>query len=88
MGGLGVLAERGLVREIGIAARAVGDEHQVELAALRRSREAFIVLEIMPRIGVGIGMQPGRDVMAGRLKEGAKTKLAICGHAVILSLRA
>jgi hypothetical protein len=45
---LGILAEGCLVGEVGIAARAVGDEDKIELAALGGAREILVMVEIMP----------------------------------------
>ncbi len=89
MGGLGVLAKGRLVGEIGIAAGAVGDEGEIELAAFRGADDLLVMLQIVAGIGLRIRMQPGGDVMAGRLEEGAEAKLAVgLAHAEILSLAA
>jgi hypothetical protein len=56
--------------ELAVARRhRVGDEHQIELAALGGLRD----LSVMPEIGAGVDLrvrvQPGGDVVPGRVKE-------------------
>jgi hypothetical protein len=51
---------------------AVGNEDQVEQAALGGLRQASVVVDIMSCSGVGSRVPPGRDVMTCRHDEGAK----------------
>ena len=59
------------------AGRAVGDEDQVELAALGGLRQLAIVVDVVAGIGLRIRMPPGGDVVAGRHDEGAEPDLAV-----------
>ncbi len=54
----------------------IGEKHQVELAALSRLRELDIMFDIGACVDLCLWMQPGGDVMAGRMEEGAELHLA------------
>ena len=61
-------------------AEIVGQEDHVELAALGGARDLEIVLEIDAGVGLRARMPPRRDVMPGRIEEGAEPHLAFAGH--------
>ena len=65
-------------------AEIVGQEHHVELAALRGAGDVEIVLEIDAGVGLGARMPPRRHMMAGRIEEGAEPHLAFAGHPPIV----
>ncbi|GDY14418.1 hypothetical protein LBMAG53_32960 [Planctomycetota bacterium] len=44
------------------------------------------MLEVHPAIGLGLGMTPRRNVVAGGGKESTEAKLTACGHGRILGL--
>jgi hypothetical protein len=54
--------------------KRIGEEHQVEFAALGGLRQLHVMLEIGAGIDLRLRMQPGGDVVAGRMKEGAKLR--------------
>ena len=57
-------------------AEIVGEEDHVELAALGGLRDLDVVLEVDAGVGLRLRMAPRRDMVAGRIEEGAEPKLA------------
>ncbi|CUI61657.1 Uncharacterised protein [Achromobacter xylosoxidans] len=76
---LEVVAARGARqrRQVGVAhADRVGQEDGVELGGLGATRQLGVMAEIDRRVGLGVGMAPGGDVVAGLHQEGAELDLA------------
>jgi len=74
---LRLVAVRGTAEELDIVAArayAVGQEDQVELRRLGGLGQRDIVLDVDARVGLGIGMAPGRDMVAAGIKEGAQAE--------------
>ena len=61
-------------------AEIVGEEYHVEFAALGCACDFEIMLEIDAGIGLRTRMPPRRDMMAGRIEEGAEPHLAFAAH--------
>src|SRR5215831_16380979 len=55
----------------------VGNKHEVELAALGRLGDRGVMLEIGAGIDLCVRMQPGRHMIAGRVKERAQMHLLV-----------
>ncbi|CAB3958132.1 hypothetical protein LMG7053_05550 [Achromobacter ruhlandii] len=71
-------------RQVGVAhADRVGQEDRIELGGLGAPRQFDVVAEVDRRIGLGLGMAPGGDVVAGLHQEGAEFDLARgAGHGI------
>src|SRR5580704_13451433 len=74
-GALAVAAERLEIRLLLAGRRAVGNEEEIKLAALRRAGELAVMGNVEAGIGLGVGMPPRGDMMTGRLHEGAELEL-------------
>jgi hypothetical protein len=57
--------------------RAVGDEHEIEQAALGGLGQASIVIDTVTCAGVRIRVPPSRNIMAGRHDEGTEFQRSI-----------
>ena len=56
-------------------AHAVGQEDQIELGGLGSARQCNVVLEVDARVGLGIGMSPGGNMVSAWVQERAKAQL-------------
>ena len=68
-------------------ADVVGEEDHVELAALGGPRDLDVVLEVDPGVGLRLRVPPRRDMVAGRIEEGAEPELGF-GSCHMLKLTA
>ena len=67
--------------QVGVAhAIVVGEEDEIEFRPLGSPGDLDIVPEIDAGIRLRARVPPGRDVVAGRIEEGAEAHLALSAH--------
>jgi hypothetical protein len=57
--------------------RRIREEDEIEFGALGGLGELNVVLKVGAGVDLGVRVQPGRDVVAGRMKERAECELSL-----------